>query len=134
MTREDTYLEHDQGKPSAKLIRALLSSGTGPNGHITIKDLARFSSKRRVEARVTNPQFSLAFVHKLFGSGNAATMLTHFNGNIVDLAPFLLEERLPDGWEPTARDAAGFTMQKFNNTSVSIEMNTCDDEFRPKQA
>jgi hypothetical protein len=133
MTREDTYLDMDQGKPSPRLIKELLTSGTGPNGQITIKDLARFSAKRRVEARATNPQFSLSFIHKLFGSSNASTMLTHFNGNPVDLAPYLLEERFPDGWEPAINDAMGLTMMKFNHTVIPVEMNTCEEEFRAKR-
>jgi len=133
LTREDTYLDADQGKPSPRIINELLTSGTGPNGHITVKDLARYSSKRRAEARATNPQFSLSFIHKMFGSANASTMLTHFNGNPVDLAPYLLEERLPDGWEPVINDAMGLTMMKFNHTVIPVEMNTCEHEFRPKQ-
>jgi len=134
LTREDTFFEADQGKPSPRIINELLACGTGPNGVIGIKDLARFSSKRRAESRSTNGQFSLAFIHKMFGSANASTMLTHFGGDPVTLRPYLLEERLPDGWEPTMNDAMGLTMMKFNQTVLPVEMNTTDvGKFRVKK-
>lgn len=60
-------------------------------------------------------------------------MLTHFNGNPVDLRPYLLEERLPDGWEPAIIDAMGLTMMKFNNTVLPVEMHTCEGDFRAKK-
>ena len=58
----------DQSKPAPDLIEELLASGTGANGSLTKKDLARFSAKRRVESRRTNGQYSLSFSHKMFGS------------------------------------------------------------------
>lgn len=64
----DSHLMPDQSKPAPDLIEDLLASGTGENGRLTKKDLARFSAKRRVESRRTNGQYSLAFKHKLFGS------------------------------------------------------------------
>lgn len=58
----------DQSKPARDLIEELLASGTGENGRLTKKDIARFSEKRRVEARRTNSQFSMSFSQKMFGS------------------------------------------------------------------
>lgn len=51
-----------------RLIEELLASGTGPDGNLTPADLSRFSAKRRAEAKKSNPQFSLPFLGKLFGS------------------------------------------------------------------
>jgi hypothetical protein len=58
----------DQSKPAPDLIEELLASGTGENGCLTKKDLARFSGKRRVESRRANGQYSMSFSHKMFGS------------------------------------------------------------------
>lgn len=60
-------------------------------------------------------------------------MVSHFGGKIADLKTFLLEERLTNGWEPTANDAAGFTMMKFNNAIISIEMLVNEGEFKVKK-
>jgi len=128
-TRHDSHLMPDQGKPAPDLIEELLASGTGANGALTKKDIARFSGKRRVEARKANGQYSLSFSHKMFGSSNASTLLTHFGGDIETLRPFLLEERLPEGWEPTITDAKGLTIMKFNKTSIPVELMTSEREF-----
>ena len=58
----------DQSKPAPDLIEELLASGTGEHGRLTKRDIARFSGKRRVEARRTNGQYSMSFSHKMFGS------------------------------------------------------------------
>jgi hypothetical protein len=55
--------------------------------------------------------------------------LTHFGGDIETLRPFLLEERLPDGWEPTITDAKGLTLMKFNTTSLPVELMVNEREF-----
>ncbi|KAF9788481.1 Chloroperoxidase [Thelephora terrestris] len=128
-TRHDSHLMPDQSKPAPDLIEDLLASGTGENGCLTKADIARFSGKRRVEARKTNGQYSLSFSHKLFGSSNGSTLLTHFGGDIETLRPFLLEERLPDGWEPTITDAKGLTLMKFNTTSLPVELMVNEREF-----
>lgn len=64
----DSHLNPDQSKPAPDLIEELLASGTGENGALTKKDIARFSAKRRVESRRTNGQYSMSFSHKMFGS------------------------------------------------------------------
>ena len=38
-----------------------------------------------------------------------------------DLRSFLLEERLPEGWEPRVRHRAGLTMLEINKTIGQIE-------------
>lgn len=58
-------------------------------------------------------------------------MLTHFNGDIGGLKPFLLEERLPEGWEPAVNDAVGLTLAAFNNATLAVEM--CVDEGKVKK-
>lgn len=62
----------NQGKPHLPFVRELLASATGKdkegNPLLTTKDLAAYSSKRRADARNTNPQFTLSFFHKVFGS------------------------------------------------------------------
>lgn len=60
---------------------------------------------------------------------SGSTLLTHFGGDIETLRPFLLEERLPDGWEPTMTDAKGLTITKFNKTSLPVELMTNESEF-----
>lgn len=52
---------------------------------------------------------SAAFVYKVFG------------GIVSDLRAFLLEERLPEGWEPRVRHRAGLTMLEINKTIGEIE-------------
>ena len=69
---EDCALIPNQGKPHIPFIDELLASATGKdkegNPSLTLKDLAAFSSKRRVDARDSNPEYTLDLFHKLFGS------------------------------------------------------------------
>lgn len=83
--------------------------------------MSRISGKRRVEARRTNEDFTLSFLHKMFGSTNSATLLTAFGGRVDDLAAFLVEERLPQGWEPRIRYPHGLTILEFNQTIFPLE-------------
>ncbi|CDO72106.1 hypothetical protein BN946_scf184962.g49 [Trametes cinnabarina] len=122
LTRVDSYDDPDQAKIAKALVEELLNSGTGPGGDLTPNDLSRLLGKRRVEAKRRNPKFSLAFVHKMFGSSNASTLLTIFGGRVQDLHPFLHEERLPDGWEPRTRRRMGLTIAEFNLTVLPVEL------------
>lgn len=67
-------MEPDQSLHEAHvpLIKGLLAEATGQdvNGKpiLTIEDLSRYSAKRRVEAGETNGDFTLADIHKKFGS------------------------------------------------------------------
>ncbi|PSR75694.1 hypothetical protein PHLCEN_2v8985 [Hermanssonia centrifuga] len=119
---EDSIIQPDQGKPAIHLIRELLSCGSGPNGDLTPIDLSRFSGKRRAESKKSNPQFSLSTFHKLFGSSNSSTLLTIFGGRLKDITPFLLEERLPEGWQPRIVHPMGLTMTEFNKTAFQVEL------------
>ena len=69
---EDSALVPDQGRPHIPFVNELLANATGKdkegNPILTSKDLAAYSSKRRVDARATNSAYTLDFSHKLFGS------------------------------------------------------------------
>ena len=64
----DAHEDPDQGKISQGLVERVLACGTGPGGNLTLKDLSRLLGQRRVESKRTNPSYSQAFAHKLFGS------------------------------------------------------------------
>ncbi|KAF9030306.1 Cloroperoxidase [Hymenopellis radicata] len=128
LLRQDVYHNKDQGSPHLPFVKALLSSASGkaPDGSVTLTpyDVARFAAKRRMDAQKENPEFSLAFVHKMFGSSNASTLLTILGGRVEDLEPFLVEERLPEGWEPRVMSRMGLTIQTFNGTVLKVESKT----------
>ncbi|KAK0500015.1 Chloroperoxidase [Armillaria luteobubalina] len=128
LTRQDRYHEPNQGAPHLPFVKELLesSSGKAPDGSalLTPDDLARFSAKRRIEAASANPEFSLDFGHKMFGSSNSSTMLTIMGGRVKDLESFLIEERIPDGWESRILARNGLTLQTFNKTVLNVEWKT----------
>ena len=68
----DYAFDKDQGKPHLPFIRELLDSASGKdkdgNVLMTAKDIAHFSAKRRVDARASNPEFTLDLSHKMFAS------------------------------------------------------------------
>ncbi|KAJ6500945.1 Chloroperoxidase [Mycena sanguinolenta] len=125
LTRQDYQFDPDQGKPYLPYIDELLASATGKdkdgNLILTPEDLSRYSSKRRTEARATNPEFTLDNFHKMFGSANSSTLLTIFGGKIADLEPILTEERIPDGWESRILSRKGLTFLGFNSTVLKVE-------------
>lgn len=67
-----------QGVPYLPFIDELLASASGKdaNGNrlLTVADLSRYSAKRRVEARATNPDFVLDKQHKMFGSSKCVRL------------------------------------------------------------
>lgn len=69
---QDTALCPDQSEIHPGQIKEFLASATGKdrdgNSILTIRDLSNFSAKRRVDAREANPDFTLDFSHRLFGS------------------------------------------------------------------
>jgi Peroxidase, family 2 len=71
-TGQDKGIVDSQAKPHIPFVDELLASATGKDSEgnpiLTLKDLAAYSSKRRVDARATNPEFTLNTFHKLFGS------------------------------------------------------------------
>ncbi|KAF7342959.1 putative sterigmatocystin biosynthesis peroxidase stcC [Mycena venus] len=125
LTRQDFKFDPDQGKPYLPFIEDLLASATGKdedgNLMLTAADLSRYSSKRRAEARATNPDFTLDKFHKLFGSANSSTLLTIFGGKVADLELILTEERIPEGWESRIRSRKGLTFLAFNRTVLAVE-------------
>ena len=72
LTRKDSALVPDQGKPDLKLVHDLLKEATGamPDGssRLTTSDLSRALSKRRVDARKTNENYTESLFHNFFGS------------------------------------------------------------------
>lgn len=72
LTRHDVALVPDQGKPDLGLVRDLLEEATGKaedgSPVLTKADLARALSKRRADARKTNPNYSESLFHNMFGS------------------------------------------------------------------
>ncbi|KAK5108139.1 hypothetical protein LTR62_008735 [Meristemomyces frigidus] len=125
LTRQDVALVPDQSKPDLGLVHDLLGSATGKRAAggtlLTKKDLSKVLSRRRAEARKTNPEYSESFFHNMFGSANSSTMLTIFGGRVEDLRPMLEEERFSDDWEPRVLDRYGLTMAKFNGTVIPVE-------------
>ncbi|CAA7266277.1 unnamed protein product [Cyclocybe aegerita] len=138
LLREDSALVPDQSKPHVPFIEELLSLASGKDNDgkalLTPKDLSDFSSKRRVEARASNPNFSLSFFHKVFGSSNSSTLLTIFGGRVDDLKTILVEERLPEGWESRARKPFGLTMATFNRTVLKVEMGISEKKYQANVA
>ncbi|KAJ7119721.1 Chloroperoxidase [Mycena epipterygia] len=125
LTRQDTNFEPDQGKPYLPFITELLAEATGKDKDgkliLTAADLSRYSGKRRAEGRASNPEFTLDTVHKVFGSSNSSTLLTIFGGRVADLEPFLMEERIPEGWESRVLSRMGLTLLTFNRTVLKVE-------------
>jgi hypothetical protein len=138
LTREDSAIVPDQSTPHIPYVKELLSYATGKdnegNAILTPADLARYSSKRRAEARASNPEFTLAFIHKMFGSSNSSTMLTIFGGRVKDLESILIDERIPDGWESRIRKPLGLTMTTFNRTVFRVEMGTNEKKYLKEKA
>ncbi|KAJ7479040.1 Chloroperoxidase [Mycena latifolia] len=85
------------------------ASLTRGNPLLTPADISRYSGKRRAEGRAKNPD------------SNACTLLKIFGGRIAALEPFLIEERIPQGWEPQVRSRMGITFFTFNRTVVKVE-------------
>ncbi|KAG1729478.1 Chloroperoxidase [Suillus paluster] len=123
LLRFDTAFEPDQAKKDVPFIEELLAAATGKDKHghdiITTKDFSRMLGKRRAIARATNKGFKLSLLHRFFGSTNASTLVAIFGGRVNDLRTFLLDERLPEGWESRARQAHGITMTGLSLGTVS---------------
>lgn len=140
---DDSVHQLDQGKPSATIIGALLKSATGKDAEgkpqLTIEDLSFFMAKRRADAKAANPNYSLSlfhrafsftkFVHMLFASASALTyttstsfLLTAFGGRVGDLEDILLEERLPEGWEPACKEQKGLSLLVLAITALKVEL------------
>lgn len=55
-------------------------------------------------------------------SPSSSTLLTIFGGKIDDLRPFLLEERIPDNWQPRITARMGLTIAAFNGVVSKVEL------------
>ncbi|KAF8576038.1 heme-thiolate peroxidase [Ramaria rubella] len=119
MTRRDTIVQPDQSIPDPDLIDGLFAMSKDGK-KLTAADLSRYLSLRLAESKRTNSQFSLTSFHLAFGAGNAATLLLSMDGEIEDIRPFLLEERIPVGWKNKMRSRMGLSMAKFNSMSLKI--------------
>ncbi|KZP28459.1 Cloroperoxidase [Athelia psychrophila] len=119
-------IEHDGslGTISVPLIEQLLahSSAKDQAGRtiMTKPDLTAALKQRFADSKATNPDFTTSMPHKMFGASNASAMLSIFGGRVEDLRTFLLEERIPEGWEPGLRSRFGLTFAVFNMTAFSI--------------
>jgi hypothetical protein len=137
LLREDSALVPNQGIPHVPFIRELLDSASGKDKDgeplLLPKDVSAYSAKRRVDARETNPNFSLSFFHKMFGSSNASTMITIFGGRVKDLEPFLIEERIPEGWESRIRKRMGLTIAAFNLTVFGVERGIDEKKYKAEK-
>jgi len=138
LCREDSAITPDQSKPHVEYIKGLLESATGKdkdgNPILTAQDLSRYSSKRRADARSYNKDFTLAFIHRMFGSSNSSTLLTIFGGRIKDIEPLLLEERIPEGWESRVRKRLGLTFASFNFTVLPVEFGINEKKYLAQKA
>jgi hypothetical protein len=138
LTRQDVAHQPDQAKPHLPFVKALLASATGknPDGSavLTLADLSRYSAIRRADAKAANDQFSLSLFHKVFGSANSSTLLKMWGGQIKDLEPLLIEERLPCGWETKVRSRMGLTMGAFNKTVIQVEYGISTAKPQPEAA
>lgn len=57
-------------------------------------------------------------------------MATIFGGRVDDLRTLLLEERLPQGWEPRVRTPYGLTMCTFNLIVLPMELGIREVEWK----
>ena len=65
---------------------------------------------------------------------SSATLLTIFGGRVFDIKSFLIDERIPDGWESRARNRWGLTIFKFNWTTIPLELSINEKKYRAKRA
>ena len=70
---KDSAFQQKQGEMHGPYIEELLSYATGKDGEgrtlLTIKDMSEALGKRRAECKANNKEYSLSFLHKMFGSG-----------------------------------------------------------------
>lgn len=60
-------------------------------------------------------------------------MLIIFDGKVDDLESILVEERIPDGWEPKLRSRKGLTLLTFNKTVLKVELGTDEKKYAKTQ-
>jgi hypothetical protein len=125
LLRLDAAFQPNQSTKHVPYIEELLTSASGKdkdgNDVITVKDLSKLLGKRRAVSRAVNKEFQLKPFHKLFGCANASLLLSTMGGRVDDLHSFLLDERLPEGWESRVRQSRGLTLVNFNKLALTIE-------------
>ncbi|KIM71445.1 hypothetical protein PILCRDRAFT_819327 [Piloderma croceum F 1598] len=128
LIREDIYFEPDSAKIAPHLIEKLLDSASGKDADgkpvLTYSDLAKAFSQRQADSKANNPDFSMTNLLRMFAFGNCAAIALVFGGKVEDLRPFLLEERIVDGWVPWTKKRYGITMGAFNVASTKIALRT----------
>jgi len=128
MTRQDNAFDPDQRNPCVPQIEELLASATGKdkagNVVLTSKDMAAYNAKRRIDSKVSNPEFTLDLAHKIFGSTNCVILLMIFGGRVLDLKSILIEEKFPEEWESRVRSRKGLTSGKLNFSVLPMEYRT----------
>jgi hypothetical protein len=87
LTRQDAALVPDQGKPDLELVDNLLKEATEkmPDGSplMTIPDLSRALSKRRIDAKRTNQAYTESLFHNIFGSSKCV-FYQYFIHSLID--------------------------------------------------
>jgi hypothetical protein len=56
-------------------------------------------------------------------------MLAAFDGRVRDLETWLIEERIPDGWETKIRQRLGITFAQFNVTVFGVEFGISEKKY-----
>jgi len=128
LIREDIYFEPDTAKIATPLIENLLDSASGKDADgqpiLTYPDLSKALSQRQADSKASNPEFSTNTTLRMFGFGNCAAMLLVLGGKVEYVRPFLLEERIVDGWVPWNKKRYGITLGAFNVASFKIALRT----------
>jgi len=68
---EDSALVPSQAKPHLPFVKELLASASGRDkfgAALRRRDISVYTTKRRVDSRAANPDYSLDLFHKLIGS------------------------------------------------------------------
>lgn len=110
LTRQDVALVQDQGKPDLGLVRDLLEEATGKMADGTLRltksDLSRALSKRRADARRTNPHYSESFFHNMFGSAKYDYVESQACSGVYELKSLQLFHDVDDIWRACGRPKA----------------------------
>jgi len=138
LTREDSALAPNQAKPHLPFVNELLASASARDRHGNVlfksEDLSGYSTKRRVDSRAANPNFSLGLFHKFIGSLNTLFFLTIFGGRVEDLRSILIDEQIPDGWESRVRSKRGLTLTSSIFKVLGIERGIDEKKYKAKVA
>jgi hypothetical protein len=60
---------------------------------------------------------------------SASTLLAIYGGRIDELESILVEERIPEGWEPRWRARKGLTIAQFNSYVFRVESGVDEKPF-----